>query len=191
MQPFNYPELGWLKLLLPLLDRRCRDTYFVLETLGKLLSCRARTLRERHQAKRGVCSPRIKFRLFPFSRTWHWPPQPCSPNIQGSFRQSLQDSSPTPRSRELAALRADSQLEKGRSPPRPLRPLGSGGTDSALRLVTCWSSDALRLSSSGQTSRFHPHPKLSYTATPRSCRKRPLATLPSLQLQCELSALIN
>ncbi len=31
-----------------------------------------------------------------------------------------------PRSRELAALRADSQLEKGRSPPRPLRPLGSG-----------------------------------------------------------------
>ena len=83
------------------------------------------------------------------------------------------------------------KLEKGRSPPRPLRPLGSGGTDSALRLVTCWSSDALRLSSSGKTGRFHPHPKLSYTATPRSCRKRPLATLPSLQLQCELSALIN
>jgi hypothetical protein len=30
---------------------------------------------------------------------------------------------------------------------------GSGGTDSALRLVTCRSSDALRLSSSGRTSR--------------------------------------
>lgn len=58
-----------------------------------------------------------------------------------------------PRSRQLAALRADSQLEKGRSPPRPLRPLGSGGTDSALRLVTCWSSDVLRLSSLGQTGR--------------------------------------
>ena len=61
-----------------------------------------------------------------------------------------------PRSRQLAALPADSQLEKGRSPPRPLRPLGSGGPDSALRLVTCWSSDALRLSSSGRTGRFHP-----------------------------------
>jgi hypothetical protein len=96
-----------------------------------------------------------------------------------------------PCSRQLAAAPREFKLEKGRSPPRPLRPLGSGGTDSALRLVTCWSSDALRLSSSGQTSRFHPHPKLSYTATPRSCRKRPLATLPSLQLQCELSALIN
>ena len=58
-----------------------------------------------------------------------------------------------PRSRKLAALRADSWLEKGRSPPRPLRPLGSGGTDSALRLVTCWSSDVLRLSSLGQTGR--------------------------------------
>ena len=63
-----------------------------------------------------------------------------------------------PRSRQLAALRADSHLEKGRSPPRPLRPLGSGGTDSALRLVTCWSSDALRLSSSGRAGRFiHPY----------------------------------
>jgi len=56
-----------------------------------------------------------------------------------------------PCSRQLAALRADSHLEKGRSPPRPLRLLGSGGTESALRLVTCWSSDALRLSSSGRT----------------------------------------
>jgi hypothetical protein len=31
-----------------------------------------------------------------------------------------------------------------------------GGTDSALRLVTCWSSDALRLSSSGRTGRESP-----------------------------------
>jgi hypothetical protein len=33
-----------------------------------------------------------------------------------------------------------------------------GGTDSVLRLVTCWSYDALRLSSSGRTGRFHPPP---------------------------------
>src|ERR1700747_992180 len=39
--------------------------------------------------------------------------------------------------RQLAALRADTQSEKGSSPPLPLRPLGSRGTDSALRLVTC------------------------------------------------------
>jgi hypothetical protein len=51
-----------------------------------------------------------------------------------------------PCSRGLAALRADSQLKKGRSPPRPLRPLARGA-DSALRLVTCWSPDALRLPS--------------------------------------------
>jgi hypothetical protein len=31
-----------------------------------------------------------------------------------------------------------------------------GGTVSALRLVTCWSSDALRLSSSGRTGRKSP-----------------------------------
>jgi hypothetical protein len=42
------------------------------------------------------------------------------------------DSSPNRVPPELAALRADSQFEKGRSPPRPLRPLGSGETDSAL-----------------------------------------------------------
>jgi hypothetical protein len=35
------------------------------------------------------------------------------------------DHSPS-RSRHLAALRADSQLEKGCSPPRPLRPLARG-----------------------------------------------------------------
>ena len=68
--------------------------------------------------------------------------------------ESLQESSPNRvPANSLAALRADSHLEKGRSPPRPLRPLGSGGTGCALRLVTCWSSDALRLSSSGRTGR--------------------------------------
>jgi hypothetical protein len=45
-----------------------------------------------------------------------------------------------PRCRLLAALRTDAQLKKGRSPPCPLRPLGSGGTNSALRSVTRWSS---------------------------------------------------
>ena len=35
----------------------------------------------------------------------------------------------------------------------PSDPLARGGTDSALRLVTCWSSDALCLSSSGRTGR--------------------------------------
>jgi hypothetical protein len=74
-----------------------------------------------------------------------------------------------PRSRERAALRADSQLEKGRSPPRPLKPLGfSGGTDSALRLVTCWSSDALRLSSSGRTGRKSPLKAVAPCASPSS-----------------------
>ena len=64
--------------------------------------------------------------------------------------ESLQESSPNrvpanlPRSARI-------QLEKSRSPPRPLRPLrGSGGTAFALRLVTCWSSDALGSSSSGR-----------------------------------------
>ena len=58
-----------------------------------------------------------------------------------------------PSSRESAALRANSQLQKGRSPPRFLQPLGSEGTVSALRLVTCRSPDALRLSSSGRMGR--------------------------------------
>jgi hypothetical protein len=40
----------------------------------------------------------------------------------------------------------------------------SGGTDSALRLVTCWSSDALRLLSSGRTG------QKSAAENPRSLR---------------------
>ena len=61
-----------------------------------------------------------------------------------------------------------SQSEKGRSPPHPLKPLGSGGTDSALRLVTCWSSDALRLSSSGRTGRKSPLKAAARYAPPSS-----------------------
>jgi hypothetical protein len=72
------------------------------------------------------------------------------------------------RSRQSGALGADSQLEKGRSPPRPSGPLGSGGTDSALRLVTCWSSDALRLSSLGRTRRKLPPQAAARHASPSS-----------------------
>jgi hypothetical protein len=68
------------------------------------------------------------------------------------WRLCLAKSSPTLFQR-ISRAPPDSPLEKGRSPPRPLRPLRSGGTVSALRLVTCWSSDALRLPSSGRTGR--------------------------------------
>jgi hypothetical protein len=60
-----------------------------------------------------------------------------------------------PTSRRLAALYADPQLKKARSSPRLLRALASGG-NRTLRLVTCRSSDPLRLSSSGRTGRQSP-----------------------------------
>jgi hypothetical protein len=64
-----------------------------------------------------------------------------------------------PRSRELAAPRGFTVGEGPLAAASPQTP-DSGGTDSALRLVTCRSSDALRLPSSGQTGRFHPRPTL-------------------------------
>jgi hypothetical protein len=69
--------------------------------------------------------------------------------------------------------RAPRGLRVGEGPLAAASPqtIGSGGTDSALRLVTRWSSDALRLSSSGRTGRKSPLKAAARYAYPRRPRK--------------------